>query len=179
MKTLFIYLEIIQNYISNNFLISFLIFTLTYCFLIVCNFPAASLLSLIGGFLYGTWIGSLGIIIGSTIGSFIVFSFAKLFFQNYISKKILHKYSYIDQYFQKNELELMLLIRIIPAIPFFAQNLILAGLGANKLKFFLTTFFGISPWAMIFASIGKGLEEIFAQDNISLAIIVQNILHQL
>ena len=65
----------------------------------------------------------------------------------------------------------MLLIKLFR--PFlFAQNLILAGLGANKLKF-LTTF-GISPWAMIFASIGKGLEEIFAQDTtISLAIIVK------
>ena len=95
LKTLFIYLEIIQNYISNNFFISFLIFTFTYCFLIVCNFPAASLLSLIGGFLYGTWIGGIGIIIGGTIGAFIVFYLAKLFFHDYISKKLLHKYSFI------------------------------------------------------------------------------------
>ena len=97
LKTLFTYLEIIQNYISNNFFISFLIFTFTYCFLIVCNFPAASLLSLIGGFLYGTWIGSIGIIIGGTIGAFIVFYLAKLFFHDYISKKLLHKYSFIEQ----------------------------------------------------------------------------------
>ena len=85
LKTLFIYLETIQNYISNNFFFSFLIFTLSYCFLIVCNFPIASLLSLIGGFLYGTWIGGVGIIIGGTIGSFFVFLVAKLFFHDYIS----------------------------------------------------------------------------------------------
>ena len=68
LKTLFINLENIQNYISNNFLISFLIFIFSYCLLIICNFPIASLLSLIGGFLYGTWIGGLGIIVGGTIG---------------------------------------------------------------------------------------------------------------
>lgn len=174
LKTLFIYLEIIQDYIFNNFFISFLIFTLSYCFLIVCNFPAASLLSLIGGFLYGTWMGGLGIIIGGTIGSFIVFLLAKLFFHDYISKKLLHKYSFINQYFQKNELELMLLLRLIPGIPFFAQNLILAGLGAKSLKFFLTTLFGLSPWAIIFASIGQGLEEIFIQDqDLSFALILK------
>ena len=174
LKTLFIYLEIIQDYIFNNFFISFLIFTLSYCFLIVCNFPAASLLSLIGGFLYGTWMGGLGIIIGGTIGSFIVFLLAKLFFHDYISKKFLHKYSFINQYFQKNELELMLLLRLIPGIPFFAQNLILAGLGAKSLKFFLTTLFGLSPWAIIFASIGQGLEEIFIQDqDLSFALILK------
>ena len=164
LKTLFIYLEIIQNYISNNFLFSFFIFTLSYCFLIVCNFPIASLLSLIGGFLYGTWLGGMGIIIGGTAGSLIVFLVAKLFYHDYVAKKLLHKYSFIHQYFQQNELELMFLIRLIPGIPFFAQNLILAGLGVNSLKFFLTTLIGLSPWAIIFASIGKGLEEIFIKD---------------
>ena len=163
LKTLFINLENIQNYISNNFLFSFLIFTFSYCLLIVCNFPIASLLSLIGGFLYGTWIGGIGIIVGGTIGSFIVFLLAKLFFHDYVSKKLLQRYSFITQYFQKNELELMLLIRLIPGVPFFAQNLILAGLGAKKLKFFFTTLFGLSPWAIIFASIGQGLEEIFIE----------------
>jgi uncharacterized membrane protein YdjX (TVP38/TMEM64 family) len=164
LKTLFLYLEIIQNYISNNFLFSFFIFTLSYCFLIVCNFPIASLLSLIGGFLYGTWLGGMGIIIGGTAGSLIVFLVAKLFFHDYVSKKLLHKYLFIHKYFQQNELELMFLIRLIPGIPFFAQNLILAGLGVNSLKFFLTTLVGLSPWAIIFASIGKGLEEIFIKD---------------
>ena len=163
LKTLFRYLETIQNYISNNFLFSFLIFTFSYFFLIVCNFPFASLLSLIGGFLYGTWIGGIGIIIGGTLGSFIVFLLAKSFFHDYITKKLLHKYPFINQYFQKNELELMFLIRLIPGIPFFAQNLILAGLGGKRVKFLFTTLLGLSPWAMIFASIGQGLEEIFIE----------------
>ena len=164
LKTLFIYFEIIQNYISKNFFICFLLFTLSYCFLIICNFPAASLLSLIGGFLFGTWFGGISIIIGGTTGSFIVFLVAKSFFHDYISKKLLHKYTFINNYFKKNDLELMLLIRIIPGIPFFAQNLILAGLGAKRSKFFFTTLLGLSPWAIIFASIGRGLEEIFIED---------------
>ena len=174
LKTLFLNLENIQNYISNNFLFSFLIFTFSYCLLIVCNFPIASLLSLIGGFLYGTWIGGIGIIVGGTLGSFIVFLVAKLFFYDYISKKLLQKYSFITKYFQKNELELMLLIRLVPGIPFFAQNLILAGLGAKRLKFFFTTLFGLSPWAIIFASIGQGLEEIFIEgQTLSFALIAK------
>ena len=174
LKTLFINLENIQNYISNNFLFSFLIFIFSYCLLIICNFPIASLLSLIGGFLYGTWIGGLGIIVGGTIGSFIVFLLAKLFFHDYISKKLLQRYSFITQYFQKNELELMLLIRLVPGIPFFTQNLILAGLGAKRLKFFFTTLLGLSPWAIIFASIGRGLEEIFIEgQSLSFALIAK------
>ena len=174
LKTLFIYLGIIQDYISKNFFISFFLFIFSYCFLIICNFPAASLLSLIGGFLFGTWVGGIGIIIGGTIGSFIVFLVAKSFFHDYISKKLLNRYKFINNYFQKNDLELMLLIRLIPGIPFFAQNLILAGLGAERLKFFFTTLLGLSPWAIIFASIGRGLEEIFIEDqDLSFALIAK------
>ena len=174
LKTLFIYLEIIQDYISKNFFTSFLLFTLSYCFLIICNFPVASLLSLIGGFLYGTWVGGIGIIIGGTIGSFFVFLIAKSFFYDYVSKKLLNKYKFINNYFQNNDLELMFLIRLIPGIPFFAQNLILAGLGAKRSKFFFTTLLGLSPWAIIFASIGRGLEEIFIEDqDLSFALIAK------
>ena len=174
LKTLFVYLETIQNYISNNFFFSFLIFTSAYILLIIFNFPMASLLSLISGFLYGTWLGAICIIISCVIGSFIVFLTAKYFFQDYISKKLLRRYSFIIEYFKKNELELMFLIRLIPGIPFFAQNLVLAGLGTNSFKFIFTTLFGLSPWAIIFASIGQGLEEIFIEgQTLSFALIAK------
>ncbi len=116
---------------------------------------------MINGFLFGTWIGGAISILGGTIGAFGIFIIAKYFFSDFIKNKFLNKYTYIENYFNKNDLELMILIRIIPAAPFFIQNLILAGLGANKKKFFFTTLFGLAPWSFIFGSIGQGLEEIF------------------
>ena len=161
LKTLFYNLEIIQNLISENFLISILVFSILYSLLIICNFPFASLLSMINGFLFGTWIGGSISIIGGTIGAFGIFLIAKFFFLDLIKKNFLSKYSFIENYFNKNDLELMILIRIIPGVPFFIQNLILAGIGADNKKFFFTTLFGLAPWSFIFGSIGQGLEEIF------------------
>ena len=161
LKTLFYNLEIIQNLISENFLISILVFSILYSLLIICNFPFASLLSMINGFLFGTWIGGSISIIGGTIGAFGIFLIAKFFFLDLIKKNFLNKYSFIENYFNKNDLELMILIRIIPGVPFFIQNLILAGIGADNKKFFFTTLFGLAPWSFIFGSIGQGLEEIF------------------
>ena len=161
LKTLFFNLEIIQNFIFENFLISILVFSILYSLLIICNFPFASLLSMINGFLFGTWIGGSISIIGGTIGAFGIFLIAKFFFLDLIKKNFLSKYSFIENYFNKNDLELMILIRIIPVVPFFIQNLILAGIGADNKKFFFTTLFGLAPWSFIFGSIGQGLEEIF------------------
>ena len=161
LETFFSNLDFIQNFISQNYLLSIFTFLILYSFLILCNFPFASLLSMINGFLFGTWIGGTISLIGGTLGAFGIFIIAKIFFSDFIKNKFLNKYTYIENYFNKNDLELMILIRIVPAAPFFIQNLILAGLGANNKKFFFTTLFGLAPWSFIFGSIGQGLEEIF------------------
>ena len=161
LDTFFSNLDFIQNFISQNYLLSIFTFLTLYSFLILCNFPFASLLSMINGFLFGTWIGGAISLIGGVLGAFGIFIIAKNFFSDFIKIKFLNKYSYIENYFNKNDLELMILIRIIPGTPFFIQNLILAGLGANNKKFLYTTLFGLSPWSFIFGSIGQGLEEIF------------------
>jgi len=174
LDTLFSNLENIQNYISLNYIFSISIFISLYAFLILCNFPMASLLSMTSGFLFGTWVGGLIAIVGGTLGAFGIFGIAKYFFSDFVKKNILNKYSFIENYFKRNDLELMILIRIIPAVPFFAQNLILAGLGADNKKFFYTTVLGLAPWSFIFCSIGQGLEEIFVnQTDISFSLIAQ------
>ena len=161
LETFFTNLEFIRGFISQNFLLSIFTFLTLYSFLILCNFPFASILSMINGFLFGTWIGGAISIVGGTLGAFGIFIIAKFFFLEFIKNKFLNKYTYIENYFNKNDLELMILIRIIPAAPFFVQNLILAGLGAKNKKFFFTTLFGLAPWSFIFGSIGQGLDEIF------------------
>jgi uncharacterized membrane protein YdjX (TVP38/TMEM64 family) len=174
LNTLFSNIENIQNYISHHYIFSISIFMILYGFLILCNFPIASLLSMMSGFLFGTWVGGLIAIVGGTLGAFGIFIIAKYFFLDFIKKNILNKYSYIENYFIRNDLELMFLIRIIPAVPFFAQNLILAGLGADNKKFFLTTLIGLAPWSFIFGSVGQGLEEIFVnQTMISFSLVAQ------
>ena len=161
LETFFSNLEFIRDFISENFLLSIFTFIALYSFLILCNFPLASILSMINGFLFGTWIGGAISIIGGTLGAFGIFIIVKFFFLEFIKHKFLNKYTYIENYFNENDLELMILIRIVPAAPFFVQNLILAGLGANNKKFFFTTLFGLAPGSFIFSSIGQGLEEIF------------------
>ena len=174
LDTLFSNLENIQNYISLNYIFSISIFITLYGFLILCNFPMASLLSMTSGFLFGTWVGGLIAIVGGTLGAFGIFVIAKYFFSDFVKKNILNKYSFIENYFKRNDLELMFLIRIIPAVPFFAQNLSLAGLGADNEKFFYTTLIGLAPWSFIFCSVGQGLEEIFVnQTDISFSLIAQ------
>lgn len=161
---LFKNIDILRDYIDQNTSVSIIIFILLYIILIIFNFPIATFISLTGGFLFGTFIGFFGIIIGATIGSFIVFIFGKFFFKKFIDRKILVNFPKLSYYFKKNQIELMFLLRLIPGIPLFLQNLILAGLGAKNFNFFFTTLIGIMPWSLVFASLGEGLDDFFYQE---------------
>ena len=160
-------IEILKNFIYQNYLVSIIAFTFFYSFLILCNFPIASLISMVSGFLFGIWVGAIIAILAGTLGAYGIFTIAKFFFLDYIKKNILNKYSFIEDYFNKNDIELMLLIRIIPGIPFFLQNLLLASLGAENKKFIYTSLIGFAPWSFIFCSVGNGLDDIM-RNNIAI-----------
>jgi uncharacterized membrane protein YdjX (TVP38/TMEM64 family) len=49
------------------------------------------------------------------------------------------------------------MMRLFPAIPFFIANLVPAFLGVPLSVFVITTFIGIIPATVIFATIGAGL----------------------
>ena len=164
LENFFLNVEIINEFIKKNFLISILLYILSYFILVICNFPFVSLLSMIGGFLFGTWLGGFAILIAGTLGAFSIFIIAKKFFFRFINDKILKNFPNFKNYFINNDIELMLLIRLVPLVPYSMQNLVLAGLGARNKKFFYTSLIGMSPWAFIFASLGQSLDDIFVNN---------------
>lgn len=80
LENFFLNIEIINEFIKKNFFISILLYILSYFILVICNFPFVSLLSMIGGFLFGTWVGGSAILIAGTLGAFSIFIIAKKFF---------------------------------------------------------------------------------------------------
>jgi len=62
---------------------------------------------------------------------------------------------------RENEISVLLLIRLVPVVPFFVANLIPAFMGVQLHRFALTTFFGIIPGGLVFTSVGDGLGRLF------------------
>ncbi len=67
----------------------------------------------------------------------------------------------IIQRLRKNEIRVLLSLRLIPAVPFFVANLLAALSGVSFCNFVFTTVFGIFPGAVVFTSIGVGLGDVF------------------
>ncbi len=63
--------------------------------------------------------------------------------------------------FQKNALNYLLVLRLVPLFPFWLVNLVPAFLGVPLRTYILGTFLGIIPGTFVYASVGNGLGAVF------------------
>lgn len=148
--------EKIISFIDVNFFLSLFIFIALIATSTALNTPGGSIKSIIAGYYFGAFVGSLSIIISVTLGSFIIFTAYRRLTNKYINinKKY---YSFFKRYFYKFDWFFLVFIRLIPVIPLSIQNILISSTNITKFKFIFTTFVGISPIIVIYCLIGETL----------------------
>ena len=144
---------------SNLFLISIIFLVLT----ILWVFPFlgfGSPVTLIGGFIFGKWIGTLVVVLGLSIGATFLYIFGNYFLKDLIRQKFLNKFKNLEVKFKSSEFLYLLIYRFVGGIPFQIQNVLPCIFNVKVFNFFWSTFFGMMPSLFIVISIGSGLEEI-------------------
>lgn len=137
-----------------------------YIGLVTFSLPGATMATLTGGFLFGVFPGVLFNMLGATIGAIFIFLAArrgigeKLVAKMEASAGIAHR---LKAGIDRNQWEMLFLMRLLPAVPFFVANLIPALVAVPLYRFVITTFFGIMPGALVYTSVGAGLGEVFTR----------------
>ena len=154
-------LLIIENFVLINFYFSLIIFFLLYFLIIISNLPIAFIMSVVSGYFYGNFYGSLLIVFSATISYLILILIYKKYLMEYLKRKmskveILKK---ISNEVYDNALASLLFIRF-SGLPFAIQNFLIANFEFKILSIFLVTLISVAPMAIIFSSIGAGMSEI-------------------
>ena len=143
--------------------VGILAFIFLYILIVLLILPA-SWLSLLSGFLYGSYLGSIIVFFAAVIGASIAFFISKSFLSTKLKKVIssFPGHSLMDQVVQRGGLKLMLLARLSPLFPFSILNYFY---GLNNIKFrdFAISLLGIIPGTFLYCSIGslaKSLEDL-------------------
>lgn len=150
---------------DQNYPLAVLAFMLAYVAIVALSLPGATLATLTGGFLFGTFPGVLFNITAATIGATLIFLAAKHGFGARFADKMAERggaAARLQAALKENEWSALLIMRLAPVVPFFMANLIPAFVGARTSRFIVTTFFGIMPGGLILTSIGAGLDSVFA-----------------
>ena len=149
-----------------NYLTSVLVFMGIYVAVVAFSLPGALVMTLAGGFLFGLFPGVFFIVTAATLGAIAIFLAAKFGLGDALSKKIDADSGVIGKIYdglRENEISFLFLMRLVPAFPFFAANLVPALMGISLRNFAFTTFFGIMPGSAVYTWVGSGLGEVFAR----------------
>ena len=132
--------------------------------IVVFSLPGAAVASVTGGFLFGLFTGTAFNVISATIGAAGIFLAARWGLGATLTAKMEAaegRVQMLKQALRQNEIEVLLLLRLVPAVPFFVANLLPALVGVKFRNFLWTTAVGIIPGGIVFTWIGVGLGEVF------------------
>ena len=138
-------------------------FICIYIVIVLLILPA-SWLSLLSGFLYGSYLGSIIVFISASIGASVAFFVSKSLFAKKL-KNVFKRYpklSVMEKVIEKGGLKLIFLARLSPIFPFSILNYFY---GLNNVKFrdYALGLLGIIPGTFLYCSIGslaKSLKEL-------------------
>jgi len=141
-------------------------FIAAYAAIVAFSLPGATIATLTGGFLFATFPGVLFNVTGATLGAVGIFLAARWGFGERLAARMdtsTGTVRRIKDGIDANQWEMLFLIRLVPAVPFFVANLVPALVGVPLRRFAITTFLGIIPGALVYTSVGAGLGEVFAR----------------
>ena len=135
-----------------------------YIVIVALSLPGAAVASVTGGFLFGLVAGVALNVTSATIGACAIFLAARWGLGEWLAGRIdagQGRATKLRQGLRDNEISVLLLLRLLPAVPFFVANLLPALVGARFHNFAWTTAIGILPGAIVFTWIGVGLGAVF------------------
>lgn len=166
LETLRLNQEFLDEFVADNLWLSAAIYSAVYFSVVSLSIPVATVMTLVGGFLFGQWVGVVCVVISASLGGCVIFLSTK--FASKISKNDSRKEAgkwvkKMQKGFAENAFSYMLTLRLIPIIPFVIVNLVAGILQIPLRIFFFGTLIGIIPASFIYVSVGVAMRELLNQ----------------
>tara|TARA_B110000971_G_scaffold198972_1_gene215942 strand:+ start:66 stop:782 length:717 start_codon:yes stop_codon:yes gene_type:complete len=151
------------NIVKSNNLIAVILFFCVFTILWVLLLGFGTPIALVGGFIFGKWLGTILITLSLSTGALFLYLVGKYFFYDFIKKKLSAKFKYLDTIFKDKQLLIMVIFRFVGFVPFFIANLLPVIFNIKVKNYYLGTFIGILPSIFILSSLGSGLSDAIYQ----------------
>ena len=156
--------EALDNIKNSNIFLSSIIFLIgTIVWVLLLGF--GSPVFLVGGFIFGKWLGTILIVFGLSIGATLLYMFANYFLKDLVEEKFSSRFSNLTEKFRKNEFVFFLVYRFIGGIPFFISNILPTIFNVRVKNFFFGSIIGMTPQLFVGASLGSGLSKILEENS--------------
>ncbi len=124
------------------------------------SIPAAALLTLAGGALFGLWQGALLVSFASAVGATLAFASARWILAPWVRQRLGARLAAIDAGVQRDGAFYLFGMRLVPVFPFFVINLALGLTDMPALRFYVVSQLGMLPGTLVYVEAGTRLAQI-------------------
>lgn len=148
------------EFVDSNYLLATFGFAVIYTLAVAFSFPAASILTIFGGFLFGWMTASVLVAFSATLGATILFLAARSAFGGFLRERVGGRIRKLAEGFERDAFGYLLVLRLAPVFPFFVVNIAPAFFNVSLRTYVVATFFGILPGVFAYAYLGQGLDSV-------------------
>lgn len=122
--------------------------------------PGASIMTLAGGAIFGTLLGTVLVSFASTIGATLAFLVSRYLLRDTVQSKFGDRLASINDGFEKDGMFYLATLRLIPVIPFVAINLLMGLTPIRLFTYYLVSQIAMIPATLIYVNAGSQLATI-------------------
>lgn len=152
--------EMLLGFVAANYALSVAGFAVVYVLAVAFSVPAASILTIFGGFLFGWLVAGTVVAFAATAGATIVFLAARSAFGDFLRDKVGGVARRLADGFERDAFSYLLVLRLAPVFPFFVVNIAPALFNVSLRTYVAATFLGILPGTFAYAYLGEGLDSV-------------------
>jgi len=146
--------ETLRHYTDTHYPAAVSLFIVLYCAQTALALPGAAVMTLAGGFLFGTLAGAVYVNIGATSGATLAFLAARHLFAGWIQRHFGARLTALSSGFSRDAFRYLLTLRLIPLFPFFLVNLACGLIQVPLRTYILATAIGILPGSLVYTYAG-------------------------
>lgn len=151
-------------FVAAHYLAALLIYAGIYVLFVALSLPGAVWLTIVAGYLFGVFPAAAVTVLAATIGACLLFLAAKSSLGAYLHEHAGPWLAKVERGFGENQWSYLLMMRLVPVVPFFVANLLPAFLGVSLGVFLVTTALGIIPGTVVYSFAGAGLGSVLASE---------------
>ena len=159
--------ENLGAYYADHKLFVMFIFFIGYVIVTALSLPAAAILTLLGGALFGFGFGLILVSFSSSIGATLAFLMSRFFLKDAIQNKYSKQLSKINAGLEKEGAFYLFAMRLVPAFPFFIVNLVMGVLSIRTWTFYWVSQIGKLAGTAVYVYAGTQLGQISSLKDIA------------
>jgi uncharacterized membrane protein YdjX (TVP38/TMEM64 family) len=148
------------TYLAENALQAVAGFFLLYVLVTALSLPAASLMTVSAGALFGVVQGTVIVSFASTVGATVSFFVARYLLRDFCEKKFGQRMGEINQKFSEGGIYYVLSLRLLPLFPFFMVNILCGLSNVQAWRFFVASQIGMLPATAVYVNAGTQIMKI-------------------